>query len=168
VIALASPAEVKGGLLWGAGPTVILPTTTREELTQGKYALGPAAVFLHMSKKWVFGIFPQYWWSIGRSGRREDVSQGNLQYFLWRSVGRGYQIGMSPNITYNHEATSGDKWLVPVGLGATKTRRFGKVPWKFQLEFQVYLIRPDHFASRYNVRVAITPVVPALIKRTLF
>ena len=46
-IALISPRDSK--TIWGIGPTFIIPTTTREELSQRKYAVGPAAVLLKSS-----------------------------------------------------------------------------------------------------------------------
>jgi hypothetical protein len=168
LITLFSPKKVKGGLLWGAGPTFIFPTTTRDDLSQRKYAIGPAAVFLKMSKKWVYGIFPQYWWSYSGTNKRREVSQANIQYFLWRSLGDGWQIGMSPNISYNRKASGPNAWTVPIGLGVQKVEKFGKLPVKFSLELQAMVIHPDDFGQRWNIRFAITPVIPALIKRDLF
>ena len=75
---------------------------------------------------------------------------------------------MSPNITYDRKADGGDAWTVPIGLGVTKTMKFGKLPVKFQLEGQAMVIHPDDFGPRWNLRFAITPVLPALIKGNLF
>ena len=165
---MLSPQKVKGGLLWGAGPTFIIPTTTRDELSQRKYAIGPAAVFLKMSKKWVYGIFPQYWWSVSGSDRRREVSQANIQYFLWRSPGEGRQVGMSPNISCDRKASGPNAWTVPIGLGVQKTTKFGKLPIKLSFELQAMVIHPDDFGQRWNIRFAITPVIPALIKHNPF
>jgi hypothetical protein len=168
LISLLSPQKVKGGLLWGAGPTFIFPTTTRDDLSQRKYAAGPSAVFLKMSKKWVYGIFPQYWWSFSGSDKQGELSQGNLQYFLWRSMGNGWQVGMAPNITYDRKAKGSNAWTVPVGLGVQKVVKLGELPIKFTLEAQAMVIHPDDFGPRWNLRFAITPVIPALIKGNLF
>ena len=86
VIALASPAKPSGKLVWGVGPTFMFPMTTRDEVSSRKYAAGPAGVGLYMSKKWVLGLFPQYWWSFSGSDKRREVSQANVQYFIWRSL----------------------------------------------------------------------------------
>jgi hypothetical protein len=163
VIALLSPARVKG-LLWGVGPSVIIPTTTRDELSQRKYAIGPAAVALHMSEKWTLGIFPQYWWSVSGSNRRREVSQANIQYFIWRNLPNQWQIGMSPNILYDRKADGGDAWTVPIGLGVQKTTRMGGMPVKFELQAQAMIIHPDDYGQRFGLRFSITPVIPKLIK----
>lgn len=166
VIALLSPRKSK--LLWGVGPTVILPTTTRDDLSQRKYAIGPAGVVLESSPTWTYGIFPQYWWSVSGSSKRSEVSQANIQYFVWRSLGNGWQVGTSPNITYDQKAPGADAWQVPVGLGIQKVTHFGKMPVKFGLETQYYVKHTDDFGPRWNIRFSITPVIPALIKENLF
>jgi hypothetical protein len=166
VITLFSPR--KSELLWGLGPTFIIPTTTRDELSQRKYAIGPAGVLLKTTKNWVFGIFPQYWWSVSGSNRRREVSQANIQYFLWRSLGNGWQVGTAPNITYNRKNSGADAWQVPIGLGVQKVHKFGKMPVRFTLETQYFVKHTDGFGPRWNLRFAITPVIPALLKKNIF
>jgi hypothetical protein len=166
-IALISPAEVRG-FLWGIGPSVILPTTTRDELSQRKYSLGPAAVGLYLSTDWVIGLFPQYWWSVSGSNKRREVSQANIQYFLWRNLPGGWQIGTSSNILYDRKADGPNAWTVPIGLGFTKTTNLGGLPIKFELQGQAMVIHPDDFGQRWNIRFSITPVIKPLIQRTLF
>ena len=75
---------------------------------------------------------------------------------------------MSPNITYNRKAQGANAWTVPIGLGVSRTVRFGKLPVKFQLEGQAMVIHPEDIGARWNIRFAITPVIPALIKGDLF
>ena len=166
VIALLSPS--KGSVLWGLGPTTIIPTTTRDELSQRKYAIGPAGVVLAITDKWVYGIFPQYWWSVSGTSKRREVSQANIQYFLWRSLGDGWQLGTAPNIVYNRKASGSNAWQVPVGIGVQKVVKFGKLPVRFTFETQYYVVHTDDFGPRWNLRFAITPVLPALIKQNLF
>lgn len=166
VIALVSPR--KSALLWGVGPTAIIPTTTRDEMSQRKYALGPAGVVLRSTKKWVYGVFPQYWWSVSGSDKRDEVSQANIQYFVWRSLGDGWQVGTSPNITYDRKAAGADAWQVPVGAGVQKVVHIGKRPVRFTFETHYYVKHTDDFGPRWNFRFAITPVIPALIKRNIF
>jgi hypothetical protein len=150
------------------GPTFIIPTTTRDALSSRKYAIGPAAVALSMTEKWVLGLFPQYWWSVSGSDKRREVSQANIQYFAWRSLGGGWQVGMSPNITYNSKADGGDAWTVPVGLGVQRTIRIGKMPLRLALEGQAMVVHPNDYGPRWNIRFSITPVFPKLIRNPLF
>lgn len=165
LVTLLSPRH--GKKLWGVGPTYIIPTTTRDELSQRKFAIGPAAVWLNITKKWVYGIFPQYWWSVSGSNKRREVSQANIQYFLWRSLGDGWQIGTAPNITYNRKASGPNAWQVPIGLGVQKLVRFGELPFRFTFEVQHFVVHTDDFGPRWQIRFAITPVIPTLVRRNL-
>lgn len=169
LVAVASPSKIgPSGVMWALGPTAILPTTTRDELSQRKYAIGPAAVAIKTTEWGLYGIFGQYWWSVSGSDKRREVSQANIQYFLWRSLGDGWQIGFSPNITYDRKASGSNAWTVPVGLGVSKLVHFGKLPVRFKLEGQAAVIHPDDFGQRWNIKFAITPVIPALVKGNLF
>jgi len=46
-----SPAK-PGKIIWGAGPTVVLPTATNPVLGQGKRNMGPSVVVLAQPGKW--------------------------------------------------------------------------------------------------------------------
>ena len=58
--AFLSPAKPgPGGLIWGAGPVVQLPTNSNSELGNKNWGLGPSAVVLHLEKgdPWVTGCW---------------------------------------------------------------------------------------------------------------
>jgi hypothetical protein len=54
---LAGPNDGKG-LVWGAGATFRFPTASDDNLGQGKYQAGPAAMLFHMGKPWTLGMGP--------------------------------------------------------------------------------------------------------------
>ena len=168
LITLLSPKQPTGELVWGVGPTFIFPTNKRDDLSGRKYAIGPAAVGLFITDKWVVGLFPQYWWSYSGTDNRREVSEANIQYFMWRSLGGGWQIGMSPNITYDRKADGPNAWTVPIGLGVSRVLHFGSMPVKIALEGQAMVVHPDDLGSRWNIRFTITPVLPAMVKKALF
>jgi hypothetical protein len=70
-----------------------------------------------------------------------------------------WSIGAGPSITYNWEADEGDRLTVPIGLGVTKTVRFGKIPAKLRAEIHYSVVRPDTFGEKWNIRLQITPVI---------
>jgi hypothetical protein len=49
-----SPAR-PGAVIWGLGPTFMLPTATDSQLGSGQWSMGPAAVGLTIQGPWVFG-----------------------------------------------------------------------------------------------------------------
>ncbi len=167
-MSLLSPEKVRGGLLWGLGPTFILPTASVEELGQRKWQAGPAAVALHMSDKWVIGALAQQWWSFAGSDSAPDASQANIQYFIQRLLPHQWQIGMTPNVTIDWKADHENEVTFPVGLGVGKLVFFGKLPVKFIAEAQYAVINPADVGQRWNFRFVVTPVVPPLVKNPIF
>ncbi len=167
MVNLLSPNK-PSGFLWGIGPTWIFPTATKQNLGQQKWQVGPAAVGLYLSKDWIFGAFPQQWWSFAGKDNRPDTSMVNIQYFVWRLLPGAWQVGTGgPSIIINWKADD-DKVNLPIGLGVAKTVRLGKLPVKFQLEGSYSVAHEDTLGQRWNIRFTITPVIPRLISNTIF
>ena len=64
-----SPAKpTAGGLIWGAGPVLLLPTATDELLGSEKWGLGPTGVLLKQSGPWTLRPAGQPRLGCGRRG----------------------------------------------------------------------------------------------------
>jgi len=90
--------------------------------------------------------------------RRSSVTAG--QYFYVVGVGNGWQISGTPTFAYNHNADAGNRLTFPVGTGAIKVTKFGKLPVKLALQYWYYVASPDNFGPQHLVRLQIAPVVP--------
>ena len=149
----------------------LFPTATDDDLGQDQWALGPAVVLGYKNKFVTAGVFPNYFWKIGSSGQDRDmpdINQGSMFYFLTFNLPDAWQIGMNPTITYNHKASSGNKWNVPVGLFAGKTIKIGNTPVNIKAGLEYSVVSQDDFGQRAQFRIQITPVIPALIKDPVF
>lgn len=159
VFSLYGP-DKKDGLIWGAGLTFVFPTASSRNLGSGKYQMGPALMALSITKKWTLGTIIQHWNAIGGSSDRPDVAKTDIQYILRKQIqGKGMSIGMGPNISVDWTAESGNKVTLPIGLGVTKTVRWGKTPWKLRFEPQYSIIKPEDYGSTWNIRIQIAPIV---------
>jgi hypothetical protein len=167
LLELLSPAH-SGNWVLGAGPTAIFPTATSEFTGQGKWQLGPSVVVGYLTKEFFLGVFPQQWWSIGGEHGRPDTNQMNLQPIAAIFFGEGWSLGYSGNILADWTAPSEDVWTVPIGLALSKVVKFGRLPVKLQLAVQYMPVHPRISGQEWNVQVSITPVLPKLIKGTLF
>jgi hypothetical protein len=163
----ASP-KLAGPWLLGVGPSFIFPTASNSRLGQNKWQLGPAGVFGYLGDKWLAGVFPQQWFSVGGPGA-QTVSQMNLQYFFVCLPGHGWSIGTSPNMLDNWYANKGDNMITfPIGLSVSKVIKIGPLPVKLQIQGQYMPVHPDVFGQKWNLQFAITPVIPKLIKGNIF
>jgi hypothetical protein len=147
-----------GGFVVLAGMAGTLPTATSNALGLDQWLLGPEAA-LAMVRPWgVLGVLVSHQWDI--AGEDDyDTSITGGQYFYTFNLKDGWQINSGPTFSYNHKATSGNKWTFPLGIGVTKTTILGGRPWKFGLQYWHYLSSPDVFGPDYQVRFSISPVV---------
>src|SRR5580698_10225073 len=64
-----SPANA-GKLIYGAGPTFILPTATSTQTGQGKFSIGPSVVALMQPGQWTVGVLVSNVFSVVGSSHR--------------------------------------------------------------------------------------------------
>ena len=164
-----SPKLFGGDIAVGVGPTWLFPTSTPDVLGAEKWGVGPAGILVWKNQKVTTGFFPQYWWSFAsRDSDRDPVSKGILLYFFFYNLPNAWQIGTNPNITYDHKASSGNKWNVPIGITVAKTTKIGNKPVKFQLGAEYSVVSQDDFGKRFMLKLNIIPVIAPLIKNPIF
>ena len=166
---LLSPSpKLAGPWLLGAGPSFIFPSASNSRLGQNKWQIGPAGVFGYLGEKWLAGVFPQQWLSVGGPGS-QTLSQMNIQYFFVYLPGNGWGIGTSPNMLVNWYANkSANMVTFPIGLNISKVIKIGPLPVKLSVQGQYMPVHPNAFGQKWNLQFAITPVIPKLIKGNLF
>ncbi|MEA4854789.1 MAG: hypothetical protein AAGU21_08130 [Solidesulfovibrio sp.] len=161
-LAMVSPVN-DAKFLFGAGPTAVFPTATDKHLGDGKWQLGGALAAVYMDEKWVAGIFPQQWWSVGGEASRKEVSFTKAQYFLWYSPANTWQVGMSPEVLVDWTQKKAENALtLPVGLGVAKLVSLGKLPVKLSAEADYSVIRPRTAGTEWTFKLTITPIIPKL------
>jgi hypothetical protein len=122
-------------VIWGAGPMFALPTATGRVLGQGKLSIGPSIVALVQPGPWTIGALVNNIWSVAGPSDRADVNQMSLQYFINYNLQKGWSISISPTITANWQASSGNVWTVPVGAGVARVFRLGYQPLNASVAF---------------------------------
>ena len=168
---LSVPEKIAGHWILGAGPVGMFPTATTDALGADQWAMGPAVAIGYKTKKYTAVLFPNYFWKVGSSGQDSNtpnINQGSLLYALTFNLPDAWQVGTNPTITYNHQASGGNKWNVPVGLFVGKTIRIGNTPVNIKAGLEYSVVSEDVFGKRLAFRFQITPVVPGLIKNPIF
>jgi len=161
-------APPTGKLIFGLGPDWLFPTATRTEFGRQQWGVGPAGVIGYATKEVTAAVLPQYYFGIGGWGDKPDANYMSLLYVFIYHLPNGWDIGTNPSITYDHTATSGNQWNVPVGLFIGKMVRVGKVPLKFQLGIEYSVLKENDFGQQAQIKLNIIPVIPSLIRRPVF
>ena len=150
----------KTGTIWGYGLAGTLPTATDDRLGKDLWGLGPEALLGKAGKWGAFGGLLAHQWDVGGSGSGK-INKTTLNYFYGIGLGGGWQLFSAPTISYNHEATSGNKLTLPLGIGIAKTMLIGERPWTFQFQYWNNVERPDIFGAEHTIRLSILPVISA-------
>jgi hypothetical protein len=165
---LSPPA---GNWLLGLGPTFLIPTATRDELGQDQFAIGPTGILGYKTKDFVAGVFPQYYWKVGSTGGQgsnKAINSMSLLYFGFLNLPDAWQVGFSPEITYDRRQERENRWNVPVGLVVSKTTAISGKPVKFQFGFEYSVVSQDDFGKRFLVKLNMIPVIQALVGSPIF
>lgn len=153
------------GVTYGAGPTFVFPSATSDSLGADRWEAGPALVGVFKNEQITAGALGQYWWSY--AGGSPSTSHGSLLYFAFYNLANAWQIGTNPTITYNDKSSSDNKWDVPIGITVAKTTKIGAMPVKFQLGAEYFVVNQEDYGSRFQIKLNIIPVIPALVKKPL-
>jgi hypothetical protein len=155
-----SPAK-PGELIWGVGPAFVLPTATSKFLGQGKFSVGPSIVALVQPGHWTFGGLVNNVWSVAGPSSRADVNQMTFQYFINYNLSKGWYLSVSPIITANWKAMSGNIWTVPVGGGIGRIFKLGLQPVNVSAQFYGNAAHPIN-GSPWGMRLQIAFLFPKL------
>jgi hypothetical protein len=157
-----SPAK-SHKIIWGVGPTFILPTATNPVLGQGKWSMGPTIVVLSQPGHWTIGALVNNVWSVAGQSSRPNVNQMLFQYFVNYNLKKGWFITWQPIVTANWEATNGGRWVVPVGGGVGRLMKLGFQPVLLTTQFYGNAVHPPG-SSSWSMKLQISFLFPKLTK----
>ena len=162
----------KSRIIWGIGPTFVLPTATNTTyLGQGKLSMGPSVVVLVQPTHWTLGFLVNNVWSVaGHANFNTDgtvnkppVNQFLLQWFVNYNMKKGWYLTTSPIITANWRATDGNRWTVPFGGGVGRIMKLGFQPVNMTLQFYGNAVYPRG-TSPWTLRMQFVLLFPKLTK----
>mgnify|MGYP000303652535 CR=1 FL=1 len=116
-------APTSGGLIWGVGPVLSVPTATDELLGSEKFGVGPTAVALKQVGKLTIGLLVNHVWSVAGNADRADVNSSFFQPFLAKNFAGGYAVNINTELAQNWDA---DATVGTINIGASKVITMGK------------------------------------------
>jgi hypothetical protein len=153
-----SPAKpTENGIIWGAGPVILLPTATDDLLGSGKWGAGPTAVVLTQRGPWTIGALANHIWSFAGDDDRSDVNSTFLQPFVAYTTKDAWTFTLNTESTYNWEA---DEWSVPINFQVAKLLVIDKQPVSLFAGLRYWADSPDSGPDGVGVRAGITLLFP--------
>ncbi len=157
-----SPAK-PGKVIWGVGPAFVIPTATSHYTGQGQFSIGPSVVALLQPPHWTIGALANNVWSVAGESGRAPVNQFLLQYFINYNMKKGWYLTMSPILTANWMADSGNVWTVPFGGGVGRIMKLGFQPVNISATFYGNAVYPAG-TSPWSMRLQIAFLFPKFSK----
>jgi len=130
-------------VIWGVGPSINLPTATDDQLGSGKWSAGITGVALTVPKWGSLGILGRQLWSFAGDSGRKSVDQTLIEPFINYNLDKGWFLMTDMVITANWEASSSNRWTVPLGGGVGRVFKVGNQPINSRLEAYYNVARPD-------------------------
>lgn len=153
-----SPKEpTASGLIWGAGPALLLPTATDPLLGGKKWGAGPSAVLLKQEGGWTYGVLTNHIWSFAGNRNRQDVSATFVQPFISHITSNAWTIGLDTESSYDWK---GKDWAVPINFTVSKLVKIGGQPVSFQVGARYWATAPENGPRGWGVRAGVTFLFP--------
>ena len=130
--------------IWGVGPSVNLPTASKDNLGSGKWSAGPTGVILVQPEWGSLGVLVRQLWSFAGDDDRADVNQFLIEPFLNYNLPGGWYLITDPIATANWDTDSGQRWTIPLGGGAGKLFKIGSLPINSRIEAYYNVERPEN------------------------
>jgi hypothetical protein len=130
------------------GPVFSLPTATSTGFATGTFAAGVDAVVVKNAGPFVLGGLVSQVWPVADSGGEPKTDLLTIQPFINYNFGGGWALSLSPVITANWDASPGNEWTVPLGLGITRTTVFNGRPMNIGFQYYKNVERPDGAAGQ--------------------
>lgn len=146
-----------GGLIWGVGPVLLLPTATEDSLGAEKWGIGPTAVGLRQQGPWTYGGLANHVFSFAGDDDRGDVSATFLQPFLNYTTPEATSYFLNTESTYDWEA---EEWSIPVNAGVNQLVTLGGQALQFGAGVRYWLDSPDAGPEGFGFRVNLVFLFP--------
>ena len=150
-------APTAGGLTWGVGPVILLPTATDSLIGARKWGAGPAAVGLVLKGPWTVGMLANHVWSFAGDDDRDDISSSFMQPFVAYTWPSAWTASLQSETTYDWKS---EQWSVPVNLALSKLVKFGKLPVSLQAGVGYWAESPDNGPEGLRFRLQANIVLP--------
>jgi hypothetical protein len=152
-----SPARPSAsGLVWGAGPVLLVPTATDAALGTGKWGVGPTAVVLRLDGQFTYGALVNHIWSFAGKASRADVSATFVQPFLAYTSRTATTYSINTETTYDW---TNDQWLVPINVGISQLVVVGKQPVSIGAGAR-YWVESPRGGPDWGMRLSLTMLFP--------
>lgn len=149
-------APTKGGMIWGVGPALLLPTAT-DNLGADQFAAGITGVVLKQTGPWTLGALANHLWSVGDTANGTKISATFLQPFVSYTTPKALTFTASTESTYDWVNKT---WSVPLNFAVAKLVKIGGRPISIGGGVRYWVDSPSGGADKWGARLIVTFLFP--------
>jgi hypothetical protein len=149
-----SPQDPTNGIIWGAGPVILIPTATDDLLGANQWGTGPTVVALKQTGGWTYGALANHLWSF--DGGNDATNATYLQPFVSYTTKTHTTFLLNAESTYDWENS---QWSIPLNLAVAQLVKIGEVPVQFQAGIRNYVDGPED-GPNWGLRFAVIFLFP--------
>lgn len=151
---LSPEKKTADGLIWGAGPILLIPTATDDLLGGNQWGMGPTALALKQTNGWTYGVLANQLWSFEGGG--DSTNATYVQPFISYTTKTHTTFALNTESTYDWRSS---QWSIPFNLMVAQLVKIGEFPVQFQVGGRVYADGPDG-GPNWGLRFAVTLLLP--------
>ena len=144
------------GLIWGIGPVINIPTSTKETLGPEAWAAGPTGLVLKQSGPWTYGALANHLWSFAKEDKTE-INASFVQPFVSYITPKKLTYYVNTESTYNWDTKD---WSVPINFGANQLMKVGNQIMQVGGGLRYWAESSEMGPKGWGVRVNIVFVFP--------
>lgn len=150
---LSPEAAGPGGLIWGVGAVINIPTATNQLLGTSKWGAGPTAVALIQKGAWTVGALVNQMWTFDGGNA---INKSFVQPWVTYQLPENWSISATSQTSYDWNTR---QWIVPLNVGVAKLFNIGQQP--VQLQFGgIYMLTAPDGAPRWGLQTTVTFLFP--------
>jgi hypothetical protein len=155
-----TPSHI-GKVIWGVGPSLLLPTASDVTLGTGKWGLGPSVAVLTEPHWGSAGVLLQNIWSLPGHSNRSAVNHMQIETSASYNLPHGWYLVTAPIINADWTQATAERWLVPFGGGAGRAFNIGKQSVDLNVALYYNTIRPDsQLFAKWHLSLQFTLLYP--------
>jgi len=147
-----------GRVIWGAGPVIVLPSTTQPTIGGEQWGLGPTAVVLRQQGHITFGALWNQIWSFAGNRDRPDLNQMFFQPFFAYNAKHAVTFTLQSESLANWDAD--EVWTVPINGSVSKVASFGSFPASYAIGVGGFATSPTAGGADWKLRFTLTVLLP--------
>lgn len=144
----------EGGLTWGAGPIVRVPTGSA--VSSDTWAAGITGIVLKVQGPWTYGALANHLWDV-ESNPTTPTSSTFIQPFAAYTTPNAWTYTVTSESLYDWKA---EEWSVPINFSVSKLAPMGGVPVNWQAGVGYWASSPTNGPEGWRFRLQAQIVIP--------